>query len=124
VALYSTSGCGLLRYIMPSCIYPITDERLAHYISREEQSRISQIERDAEYTRLSNYLHSVEGAGGRTGQLSYSFIVSRKRSKLEPERYKKLVPACALQQNLHLPDHSQNFRTRQRPVGRKEKKRI
>jgi len=50
-ALYSTSGCGLLRYIMPSCIYPNTDERLAHYISREEQSRISQIERDAEYAR-------------------------------------------------------------------------
>jgi len=50
-ALYRTSGCGLLRYIMPSCIYPITDERLANYISREEQSRISQIERDAEYAR-------------------------------------------------------------------------
>ena len=50
-ALYRTSGCGLLRYIMPSCIYPITDERLANYISREEQSRISQIERDAEYAQ-------------------------------------------------------------------------
>jgi hypothetical protein len=52
-ALYRTrtSGFGLLRYIMPSCIYPITDERLANYISREEQSRISQIERDAEYAR-------------------------------------------------------------------------
>ena len=50
-ALYRTSACGLLRYIMPSCIYPITDERLANYISREEQSRISQIERDAEYAR-------------------------------------------------------------------------
>ena len=50
-ALYRTSGCGLLRYIMPSCIYRISDERLANYISREEQSRISQIERDAKYAR-------------------------------------------------------------------------
>ena len=31
--------------------YPITDERLANDIAREEQSRISQIERDAEYAR-------------------------------------------------------------------------
>ena len=50
-ALGRTSGCGLLRYIMPSCIYRISDERLANYVSREEQSRISQIERDAKYAR-------------------------------------------------------------------------